>query len=668
MEEIKNQIETLRQELHDHNHRYYILDEPIISDYEFDQLLQTLQDLEKKYPDFSDPNSPTKRVGGGITKSFETVPHKYPMYSLSNTYSKEELLQWEERLKKALGEEAQIEYTCELKFDGASISLTYENGVLVKAITRGDGVQGDNITTNVKTIKTIPLKLKADFPKFFEIRGEILLPWEGFHKMNEQRAALGEPLYRNPRNTASGSLKLQDSRIVADRPLTCFLYSLAGDSLPVSSQFEALTKAREWGFKVPESAEKVNSIDAVFDFITSWEEKRKSLPFEIDGIVIKVNSLFQQDELGFTSKAPRWAIAYKYKAEQASTRLNDVQYQVGRTGAVTPVAQLEPVLISGTTVKRASLHNADQIQKLDLRIGDLVYVEKGGEIIPKITGIDPLNRGNLEDRVVFIEHCPECYSPLQREEGEAQHYCVNDLNCPPQQIGKIQHFIGRKAMDIEGLGGETVSLLYKEGLLNSIDDLYRLRKEQILPIERMAEKSVTNLLEGIEKSKEKPFAKVLFGLGIRFVGETVAKKLTEEFGSIDQLAAASIEALTNTDEIGDRIAQSVVAYFVQPENRKLVQALKDFGLQVESIAPVRDVHEAFLGKKFVVSGVFEAFSREDLKTEIEFLGGKIVSSVSSKTDYLVAGEGMGPSKKEKAIKFGVTILDENSYQAFKQTP
>ena len=668
MEEIKNQIETLRQELHDHNHRYYILDEPIISDYEFDQLLQTLQDLEKKYPDFSDPNSPTKRVGGGITKSFETVPHKYPMYSLSNTYSKEELLQWEERLKKALGEEAQIEYTCELKFDGASISLTYENGVLVKAITRGDGVQGDNITTNVKTIKTIPLKLKADFPKFFEIRGEILLPWEGFHKMNEQRAALGEPLYRNPRNTASGSLKLQDSRIVADRPLTCFLYSLAGDSLPVSSQFEALTKAREWGFKVPESAEKVNSIDAVFDFITSWEEKRKSLPFEIDGIVIKVNSLFQQDELGFTSKAPRWAIAYKYKAEQASTRLNDVQYQVGRTGAVTPVAQLEPVLISGTTVKRASLHNADQIQKFDLRIGDLVYVEKGGEIIPKITGIDPLNRGNLEDRVVFIEHCPECYSPLQREEGEAQHYCVNDLNCPPQQIGKIQHFIGRKAMDIEGLGGETVSLLYKEGLLNSIDDLYRLRKEQILPIERMAEKSVTNLLEGIEKSKEKPFAKVLFGLGIRFVGETVAKKLTEEFGSIDQLAAASIEALTNTDEIGDRIAQSVVAYFVQHENRKLVQALKDFGLQVESIAPLRDVHEAFLGKKFVVSGVFEAFSREDLKTEIEFLGGKIVSSVSSKTDYLVAGEGMGPSKKEKAIKFGVTILDENSYQAFKQTP
>ena len=668
MEEIKNQIEALRQELHDHNHRYYILDEPIISDYEFDQLLQTLQDLEKKYPDFSDPNSPTKRVGGGITKSFDTVPHKYPMYSLSNTYSKEELLQWEERLKKALGEEAQIEYTCELKFDGASISLSYENGVLVKAITRGDGLQGDNITTNVKTIKTIPLKLKADFPKFFEIRGEILLPWEGFYKMNEQRAALGEPLYRNPRNTASGSLKLQDSRIVADRPLTCFLYSLAGNSLPVSSQFEALTKAREWGFKVPESAEKVNSIDAVFDFITSWEEKRKSLPFEIDGIVIKVNSLFQQDELGFTSKAPRWAIAYKYKAEQASTRLNDVQYQVGRTGAVTPVAQLEPVLISGTTVKRASLHNADQIQKLDLRIGDLVYVEKGGEIIPKITGIDPLNRGNLEDRVVFIEHCPECYSPLQREEGEAQQYCVNDLNCPPQQIGKIQHFIGRKAMDIEGLGGETVSLLYKEGLLNSIDDLYRLRKEQILPIERMAEKSVTNLLEGIEKSKEKPFAKVLFGLGIRFVGETVAKKLTEEFGSIDQLAAASIEALTNTDEIGDRIAQSVVSYFVQPENRKLVQALKDFGLQVESIAPVRDVHEAFLGKKFVVSGVFEAFSREDLKTEIEFLGGKIVSSVSSKTDYLVAGEGMGPSKKEKAIKFGVTILDENSYQAFKQTP
>ena len=668
MEEIKNQIESLREELHDHNHRYYILDDPIISDYEFDQRLKKLQNLEEQYPTFVDPNSPSQRVGGGITKSFETVPHKYPMYSLSNTYSKEELIQWEERLRKTLGEEAQIEYTCELKFDGASISLTYEKGALIKAITRGDGVQGDNITTNVKTIKTIPLKLKGNYPAFFEIRGEILLPWEGFNKMNEQRAAMGEPLYRNPRNTASGSLKLQDSRVVAQRPLSCFLYSLAGENLSVSTQFQALQKAREWGFKVPDSAQLVNSIDAVFDFIISWEEKRKSLPYEIDGIVIKVNSLFQQEELGFTAKAPRWAMAYKYKAEQASTRLNGIHYQVGRTGAITPVAQLEPVLISGTTVKRASLHNADQIEKLDIRIGDTVYVEKGGEIIPKITGVDAQNRGFSSDRVEFIENCPECFSPLKREKGEAQHYCVNELSCPPQQIGKIQHFIGRKAMDIEGLGGETVGLLYKEGLLSNIADLYHLKREQILPIERMAEKSVTNLLEGIEQSKEKPFAKVLFGLGIRYVGETVAKTLAKEFKSIDRLAEASLESLVNTEEIGDRIAQSVVTYFTSPENQLQIQALKNYGLQMESIQTEQDLHDDFVGKKFVVSGVFETFSREELKAEIEYLGGKIASSVSSKTDYLVAGEGMGPSKKEKAEKLGVVILDEKSYLAFKQKP
>jgi DNA ligase (NAD+) len=668
MQEIRNKIEALREVLHDHNHRYYILDDPIISDYEFDQLLQQLNELEVQNPDLTDLNSPTRRVGGGVTKSFETVPHKYPMYSLSNTYSKEELMQWEERLRKSLGEETQIEYTCELKFDGASISLTYENGILIKAITRGDGLQGDNITTNVRTIKTVPLKLKSDFPKFFEIRGEILLPWEGFHKMNEQRAILGEPLYRNPRNTASGSLKLQDSSIVAERPLTCFLYSLAGDNLPVTSQYDALIKAREWGFKVPESARLVNSIDAVFEFITYWEEQRKSLPYEIDGIVIKVNSLFLQEELGFTAKAPRWAIAYKYKAEQASTRLNAVQYQVGRTGAITPVAQLEPVVISGTTVKRASLHNADQIEKLDMRIGDTVFVEKGGEIIPKITGIDNHNRGKHEDRVLFIENCPECNSPLRRVQGEAQHYCSNELSCPPQQIGKIQHFIGRKAMDIEGLGGETVGLLYKEGLLRSIADLYQLKKEQVLPIERMAEKSVANLLEGIEKSKEKPFSKVLFGLGIRYVGETVAKQLAREFKSIDRLALATLEELTNTEEIGDRIAQSVLDYFASTKNQSQISALKNFGLQMQALESEHNFHDDFVGTKFVVSGVFEVFSREVLKSEIENMGGKVASSVSAKTDYLISGEGVGPSKKEKADKFGVTILDEKSYLALKQKP
>ena len=667
MEEIKHKIESLQQSLHEHNHQYYILDNPSISDFEFDNLLKELQELEKKHPEFADMNSPTQRVGGGITKSFETVNHRYPMYSLSNTYSKEELLRWEERISKVLGEEVPIEYTCELKFDGASISLTYEKGALVKAITRGDGVQGDNITTNIKTIKTIPLKLQGDFPDFFEIRGEIILPWEGFHKMNEQRAESGEPLYRNPRNTASGSLKLQDSRMVSERPLSCFLYSLAGEKLPVTSQIEALQKAREWGFKVPDSAKCVSSIDAVFDFITTWDERRKTLPYEIDGIVIKVNSLFLQEELGFTAKAPRWAMAYKYKAEQAFTVLKAVQYQVGRTGAITPVAQLDPVVITGTTVKRASLYNADQIEKLGLRIGDSVSVEKGGEIIPKITGVDITKRVFKKSPIEFLTHCPECHGELIREEGEVQHYCKNDQNCPPQIIGRIQHFIGRKAMNIEGLGSETTSLLFREGIVNSIADLYCLQKEQILPIERMAEKSVAKLLEGILKSKEKPFHKVLFGLGIRFVGETVAKKLSEEFKSIDLLSKATLEELIHTDEIGDRIAQSVVDYFSVLENQVLIKSLQDFGLQMKIIQPYKNIHQVFSGKRFVVSGVFEHFSREGLKAEIESMGGKIVSSVSSKTSYLIAGVGIGPAKKEKAEKFDIPILEEKSYIALKDT-
>jgi len=665
MKEIQEKIIRLRDELHQHNHRYYIEDAPIISDFAFDQLLEELQELEIQYPQFQDPNSPTQRVGGDVTKSFDTVAHRYPMYSLSNTYSKEELLQWEERIRKILGSEAVISYTCELKFDGASISLTYKNGELVQALTRGDGIQGDAITTNIKTIKTIPLKLNGDYPPFFEIRGEIILPWEGFHKMNQERAALGESLYSNPRNTASGSLKLQDSRLVAARPLTCFLYGLAGEQLPIDAQYQALQKAREWGFKVPDSARLVHSIDAVFDFITEWDVKRKDLPYEIDGIVIKVNSLSQQEILGFTAKAPRWAMAYKYKAEQATTVLEGVHYQVGRTGAVTPVAQLKPVLISGTIVKRASLHNADQIEKLALRIGDTVFVEKGGEIIPKITAVKIEERGAQKNAVHFITHCPECGSSLEREEGEAQHYCKNEAACPPQQIGKIQHFISRKAMDIEGLGGETVSLLFHEGLLSNVADLYRLQKEQILPLERMAEKSVTNLLEGIEKSKEKPFSKVLFGLGIRYVGETVAKRLTKAFGSLDALQSASVTSLTAIEEIGERIAQSLVTYFSEPSNQHLLEALKSHGLQMEEVHEQRQFHSAFEGKRFVVSGVFEGYNREGIKNEIENLGGIIVSSISSKTDYLVAGEGMGPSKEAKAKKLNIPILSESDFIAFK---
>lgn len=665
MKPVVEKIESLRKVLHEHNYRYYMLDQPIISDFEFDKLLKELQQLEAKYPDYHDPNSPTQRVGGGIIKSFETIPHRFPMYSLSNTYSKEELELWEERIRKVLGGETEIAYSCELKFDGVSVSLTYENGELVQALTRGDGSQGDAITTNVKTINTIPLKLKGDYPSFFEIRGEIILPWEGFHKMNEERAAKGEPLYMNPRNTASGSLKLRDSSLVSKRPLNCFLYALAGDDLAVSGQFEALEKARSWGFNVPDSAKLVHSIDAVFEFVQQWDEKRKLLPYEIDGIVVKVNGLDQQQDLGFTAKAPRWAMAYKYKAEQVATTLKGVQYQVGRTGAVTPVAQLEPVVISGTTVKRASLHNADQVEKLDLRLGDRVYVEKGGEIIPKITAVDPTNRGFEGDKIYFISRCPECSSLLEREDGEAQHYCKNETECPPQEIGKIQHFIGRKAMDIEGLGGETAALLYQEGLLNSIADLYRLQPDQILPLERMADKSVSNLIEGIEKSKNKAFDKVLFGLGIRFVGETVAKKLSKQFKSMSNLQQASLEELIATDDIGERIAKSILAFFSNSNNQLLVSELEDFGLQLEEVEEESLLHDAFEGKRFVVSGVFDNYSREELKKEIESLGGIIASSVSSKTDYLVAGKGFGPSKKTKAESLEIHILSEIEYDFLK---
>ena len=666
MEEIQKKISQLSNELNEHNHLYYIEDAPVITDFKFDQMLSELQDLEKQYPQFKDPNSPTQRVGGGVTKFFDTIEHRYPMYSLSNTYSKDELVQWETRIRKILGVDSEICYTCELKFDGASISLTYENGALVQALTRGDGVQGDAITTNVKTINSIPLKLKGNYPKFFEIRGEIILPWMGFHKMNEKRAELGEPLYSNPRNTASGSLKLQDSSLVAERPLICFLYALAADQLMIDSQFEALKKAREWGFKVPDSASLAHSIDEVFEFITEWDEKRKSLPYEIDGIVIKVNQFNQQNKLGFTAKAPRWAMAYKYQAQQASTVLLEVQYQVGRTGAITPVAILKPVLISGTIVKRASLHNQDQIEKLGLRIGDTVFVEKGGEIIPKIIGIDQDKRASFKGEISFISNCPECKYPLTREVGEVQHYCKNEIACPPQQIGKIQHFIGRKAMDIEGLGGETVSLLFHEGLLSNIADLYRLKKEKILPLERMAEKSVNNLFEGIGKSKNKPFSKVLFGLGIRYVGETVAKRLAKAFGSMNALMGATIEALTETEEIGGRIAESVVKYFSKSSNIEVIKVLSSSGLQMEEAQNLNKPHSIFKGKKFVVSGVFEHYSREGIKSEIESFGGIIISSVSSKTNFLVAGDGTGPSKKTKAIDLKIPILNEKDFLNLKE--
>ena len=666
MEEIQKKISQLSNELNEHNHLYYIEDAPVITDFKFDQMLSELQDLEKQYPQFKDPNSPTQRVGGGVTKFFDTIEHRYPMYSLSNTYSKDELVQWETRIRKILGVDSEICYTCELKFDGASISLTYENGALVQALTRGDGVQGDAITTNVKTINSIPLKLKGNYPKFFEIRGEIILPWMGFHKMNEKRAELGEPLYSNPRNTASGSLKLQDSSLVAERPLICFLYALVADQLMIDSQFEALKKAREWGFKVPDSASLAHSIDEVFEFITEWDEKRKSLPYEIDGIVIKVNQFNQQNKLGFTAKAPRWAMAYKYQAQQASTVLLEVQYQVGRTGAITPVAILKPVLISGTIVKRASLHNQDQIEKLGLRIGDTVFVEKGGEIIPKIIGIDQDKRASFKGEISFISNCPECKYPLTREVGEVQHYCKNEIACPPQQIGKIQHFIGRKAMDIEGLGGETVSLLFHEGLLSNIADLYRLKKEKILPLERMAEKSVNNLFEGIGKSKNKPFSKVLFGLGIRYVGETVAKRLAKAFGSMNALMGATTEALTETEEIGGRIAESVVKYFSKSSNIEVIKVLSSSGLQMEEAQNLNKPHSIFKGKKFVVSGVFEHYSREGIKSEIESFGGIIISSVSSKTNFLVAGDGTGPSKKTKAIDLNIPILNEKDFLNLKE--
>lgn len=656
----QDKIEALRAELRQHNYNYYVLDQPEIDDYTFDQKLKELQELESKHPEYHDPNSPTLRVGGQVTKNFATVKHQYRMYSLDNSYSQEDLEDWEQRIKKLV--DGKVEYVCELKYDGASISLTYENGALVRAVTRGDGTQGDDVTNNVKTIRSVPLKLKGDYPDKFDIRGEIVLPLAGFAAMNAERVEAGDEPYSNPRNTASGSLKLQDSAEVAKRPLECLLYSIVGENLNFDSQFESLEKARSWGFKVPDVAKKTASTAETFEFLNYWDEHRHDLPYETDGVVIKVNSFRQQEELGFTAKAPRWAMAYKFKTEQAETVLEKITYQVGRTGAITPVANLVPVQLAGTIVKRASLHNADQIEKLDVREGDSVYVEKGGEIIPKIVGVDFEKRDPDSAPTTYIDTCPECGTPLVRQEGEAQHYCPNDMGCPPQIIGRIQHFISRKAMDIEGLGGETVALLVNEGLIKNYADLYTLKKEQILPLERMAEKSADNLIKGIEASKQVPFERVLFGLGIRYVGETVARKLAKQFKNIDALAAATEETLIAVDEIGNRIAQSVVSFFSDAYAQELIGRLKAYGLQLELDATVLENQtEKLKGQTFVISGVFSKVSRTELKKMIEDNGGKASGSISSKTNYLVAGENMGPSKLQKAESLNVPIISEDDF-------
>lgn len=655
----EEQIRSLRQELQMHNHRYYVLDMPTISDFEFDQKLKQLQALETAHPEWDDPNSPSRRVGGGVTKNFDTVVHEHRMYSLDNSYSKEDLLDWETRIKKLV--DGKVQYTCELKYDGASMSLTYEHGALVRAVTRGDGFQGDNVTTNVKTIKSVPLKLQGTYPDKFDIRGEIVLPWEGFYAMNAAREQEGLELYRNPRNTASGSLKLQDSAEVAKRPLDCLLYNLVGNNLGVETQIESLEKAREWGFKVPSVSKLCDSIDEVLAFINHWDTERHKLPYETDGVVVKVNSLRQQEELGYTAKAPRWAMAYKFKSEQVSTRLREISYQVGRTGAITPVANLEPVELAGTTVKRASLHNADQIAKLDIREGDEVFVEKGGEIIPKIIAVDLSKRPENLEVTTYITHCPDCQTELVRKEGEAQHYCPNEAGCRTQVIGRIQHFISRKAMDIEGLGGETVALLVQEGLIANYADLYALKVADILPLERMAQKSAENLVQGVAASVSIPFERVLFALGIRYVGETVAKKLAKHYKAIDAIAAASREELVTVDEIGETIAESVVAFFDKPESLELIARLKSYGVQLEiSAEKLANQTQLLAGKTFVVSGVFE-MPRTELKKLIEDNGGKVGSSISAKTSYLVAGDKMGPSKLAKAEKLGITLISEQKF-------
>ena len=658
---VKEKIDQLRADLHRHNYNYYVLNAPEISDKEFDNRMRELQELEKEHPEYQDDNSPTMRVGSDLNKNFTQVAHKYPMLSLGNTYSESEVTDFYDRVKKALNEDFEI--CCELKYDGTSISLTYENGKLVRAVTRGDGEKGDDVTDNVKTIRTIPLVLHGSYPESFEIRGEILMPWEVFEELNREIEAREEPLFANPRNAASGTLKLQNSAIVASRKLDAYLYYLLGEELPCDGHYENLQAAAGWGFKTSEHMKKAHSLEEVFEYIRYWDTERKNLPVATDGIVLKVNSMRQQKNLGFTAKSPRWAIAYKFQAERALTRLNKVTYQVGRTGAVTPVANLDPVQLSGTIVKRASLHNEDIIEGLDLHIGDMVYVEKGGEIIPKITGVDKDARSMLiGEKVKFITHCPECGSKLIRYEGEAAHYCPNETSCPPQIKGKIEHFISRKAMNIDGLGPETVDMFYRLGLIKNTADLYQLTADDIKNLDRMGEKSAENIIKGIEASKEVPFERVLFALGIRFVGETVAKKIAKSFNDIDELENANLEKLINIDEIGEKIAQSILPYFANPLNRELIERLKSTGLQLyrreEDLSGYTD---KLAGQSIVISGVFTHHSRDEYKELIEKNGGKNVGSISAKTSFILAGENMGPAKLEKAHKLGIKLMSEDEF-------
>ena len=659
MTEIER-IDQLREELHTHNYNYYVLNAPVITDQEFDLLMRELQDLEAKHPEHFDPNSPSVRVGSDLNKNFKQVEHKYPMLSLGNTYSQAEVTEFYDRVSKSLNEDFEI--CCEMKFDGTSISLTYEHGKLVQAVTRGDGVRGDDVTDNVKTIRTIPLILHGDYPDSFEMRGEILMPWDVFEELNRERELREEPLFANPRNAASGTLKSQNSAVVASRKLDAYLYYMLGENLPHDGHYENLMEAEKWGFKISHITKKVHSLQEIFDFINYWDVERKNLPVATDGIVLKVNSLRQQRNLGYTAKSPRWAIAYKFQAERALTRLNKVTYQVGRTGAITPVANLDPVQLSGTTVRRASLHNADIIASLDLHIGDMVYVEKGGEIIPKITGVDIDSRSADAEKVEFISHCPECGSKLIRYEDEAAFYCPNETGCPPQIKGKIEHFISRRAMNIEGLGPETVDQFYQEGLIHNVADLYSLSADDICRLDRMGEKSADNIIQGIARSKEVPYERVLFALGIRFVGETVAKKVAKAFRSIDALAAANLDALIHVDEIGLKIAQSIISYFADDKNRELVERLRNAGLKLEADEEDLSGHTDILqGKSIVISGVFSRHSRDEYKELIEKHGGKNVGSISKKTSFILAGDNMGPSKLEKARSLGIAIIDENEF-------
>lgn len=662
MNEIADRIKALREELERHNYDYYVLSSPTISDFEFDQKMRELQDLEAAHPEYFDPHSPTQRVGSDLTKNFDQVVHKYPMLSLGNTYSKEEVRDFYERVGRSLNEPFEI--VAELKYDGTSISVTYKEGRLAQAVTRGDGVRGDDVTANVKTIRSVPLKLRpGSYPDEFELRGEILLPWSEFDRLNKEREEQEEPLFANPRNAASGTLKLQDPKIVASRKLDAYFYYLLGENLPEEGHYENLQEVRSWGFKVSDAMRKCHDLQEIYDFIDYWDVERKNLPVATDGIVLKVNSLRQQRNLGYTAKNPRWAIAYKFQAERAVTTLREVSYQVGRTGAITPVANLDPVLLAGTVVKRASLHNADIIANLDLHIGDQVFVEKGGEIIPKIVGVDVDYRAAnpVGEKVRFISHCPECGTALVRPEGEAAHYCPNETGCPPQIKGRIEHFVTRKAMNIN-IGPETIEDLYEKGLVRDIADLYTLRMEDLLSLERWAEKSARNLLKSLDESKSVPFERVLYGLGIRYVGETVAKRLASVFHSIGQLREASFETLVGVDEIGERIAQSVLDYFKDERNGRIVERLESYGLKMaidESV--LANKSDKLKGLTIVISGTFARHSRDEYKAMIEQHGGKNTGSISKKTNYLLAGENMGPAKLEKATALGIKILSEDEF-------